>query len=144
MSSFIFQMHIRAEAAIENMWKSEHLPSLSFNKQINAARVVYLEGLRSAGEAADLAAAYLEPCRKPDFKAPSPTFPFTDEVIEAVWSAVNGNPRTFLESLFNILNQAELQGEKKIDLTFVQPLLDDVGEEGGDDEEDDDFSNPER
>jgi len=144
MSSFIFQMHIRAEAAIENMWKSEHLPSLAFNKPMNAARVVYLKGLSTTEEAADLAAAYLAPCRKPEFKTPTPIFPFTDEVIEAVWSAVKGNPRAFLESLFNILNQAELQSEKKIDLTFVQPLLDDVGEEVSDDEEDDDNSNPER
>src|SRR5205823_7128020 len=101
MSSFIFQMHIRAEAAIENMWKSEHLPSLSFNKPMNAGRVVYLKGLGSTAEAADLAAVNIAPARKPDFKAPSPIFPFTDDVIEAVRSAVNGNPRTFLESLFN-------------------------------------------
>jgi len=144
MSSFIFQMHIRAEAAIENMWKSEHLPSLSFNKPMNASRVVCLKGLGSTAEAADLAAVYIAPARKPDFKAPSPTFPFTDEVIEAVRSAVNGNPRTFLETLFNVLNQAELQGEKKLDLTFVQPLLDDVGEEVSDDGQDEDYSNPER
>lgn len=144
MSSFIFQMHIRAEAAIENMWKSEHLPSLSFNKPMNAGRVVYLKGLDTTAEAADLAAVYIAPVRKPDFKAPSPIFPFTDEVIEAVRSAVNGNPRTFLESLFNVLNQAELHGEKKIDLTFVQHLLDDVGEEVSDDDQDDDYSNPER
>ncbi len=46
ISSFIFQMHIRAEQAIENMWKSEHLPSLSFNKPINAARVVHSDRAR--------------------------------------------------------------------------------------------------
>ncbi len=144
MSSFIFQMHIRAEAAIENMWKNEHLPSLSFNKPINAARVVYLKGLGSTQEAADLTAAYLAPCRKQEARAPSPIFPFTEEVIEAVRSAVGGNPRNFLESLFNILNQAELQNHKKIDLLFVQPLLEDVGEEVSDDEEHNDYTNPER
>jgi hypothetical protein len=144
MSSFIFQMHIRAEAAIENMWKSEHLPSLSFNKPMNASRVVYLTGLGSTEEAFDLAAAYLAPSRKPDVKVPSLIYPFNEEVIEAVRSAVGGNPRTFLESLFNILNQAELQNHKKIDLLFVQPLLEDVGEEVSDEEDDNEYSNPER
>jgi hypothetical protein len=144
MCSFIFQMHIRAETAIENIWKSEHLPSLSFNKPINASRVVYLKGLGSTEEAADLAAAYLAPCRKPDAKVPTSIYPFTDDVIEAARSAASGNPRRFLESLFNILNQAELQGHKKIDLTFVQPLLNDVGEDVRDDDEDYEYSNPER
>lgn len=144
MSSFIFQMHMRAEAAIENMWKNEHLPSLSFSKKINEARIVYLKGLGSTEEAVDLATHYLEKCRIPNFKSPSPVHPFTEDVIEAVRSSVNGNPRSFLESLFNILNQAESENRKKIDLTFVQPLLDDEGEEVSDDDEDTDYSNPER
>ncbi len=75
---------------------------------------------------------------------PSPIYPFNEEVIEAVRSAVGGNPRTFLESLFNILNQAELQNQKKIDLMFVQPLLEDVGEDVSEDDEDNEYSNPER
>src|SRR5205807_6656192 len=86
MSSFIFQMHIRAEQAIENMWKSEHLPSLSFSKKINEARIVYLEGLDSTDEAVDLATHYIEKCRIQDFKVPSPIHPFTEDVIEAVRS----------------------------------------------------------
>jgi hypothetical protein len=144
MSSFIFQMHMRAEEAIENMWKSEHLPSLSFNKKINGARIVFLGGLNSTEEAADLLAHYFEKERDPGFKVPSPIHPFTIDVLEAVRSAAGGNPRAFLESVFNILNQAELEYHKKIDLTFVQPLLEDDGEEVDDDEEDHDYSNPER
>jgi hypothetical protein len=144
MSSFIFQMHMRAEEAIENMWKSEHLPSLSFNKKINEARIVSLSGLNSKEEAVDLATHYLEKSRMPSFKVTSPIHPFSEDVIEAVRLAVGGNPRMFLESLFNILNQAESENQKKIDLTFVQPLLEDADEELTDDQEDYDYSNPER
>jgi hypothetical protein len=76
---------------------------------------------------------------------PTPIYPFTEEVLEAVRLAVGGNPRSFLESLFNILNQAELQSHKKIDLVFVEPLLEDSGEEVSDNDDDDiEFSNPER
>lgn len=144
MSSFIFQMHIRAEESIENIWKSEHLPSLSFNKPINAARIVYLLGLRTTAEAVDLAAHYMDQCRRPDFKLPNSLHPFTEDVIEAVRAAVNGNPRAFLEALFNIVNQAEFQNHKKIDLTFVQPLLDDNGDDVSEDDLDKDYSNLER
>jgi hypothetical protein len=144
MSSFIFQMHIRAEEAIENMWKSEDLPSLSFNKPINKARIVYLEGLKKPAEAVNLAIHYLDRCRKPDAKIENPLYPFSEDVIEAVRAAVKGNPRSFLEKLFNILNQAELQNQKKIDLTFVQPLLEDSGEDFSEDTDDSDYSNPER
>ena len=66
------------------------------------------------------------------------------DVIEAVRSAVGGNPRSFLESLFNILNQAESENQKKIDLTFVQRLLDDDGEDVSEDDEETDLTNPER
>jgi hypothetical protein len=141
MSSFIFQMHIRAEEAIENIWTNEDLPSLSFSKRINGARIVYLKGLGTTAEAVDLATHYLDQCRIPDVKIPNPLHPFTEDVIEAVRSAVNGNPRSFLESLFDILNEAESQNEKKIDLTFVQPLLEDGGEDDHEDDEDD-YSNP--
>jgi hypothetical protein len=144
MSSFIFQMHIRAEEAIENMWNNEDLPSLSFSKRINGARIVYLKGLGTTAEAVDLATHYIDQCRMPDAKIVNPLHPFTEDVIEAVRLAVNGNPRSFLEALFNILNQAELQNQKKIDLMFVQPLLDDEGEDVNEDDEDKDYSNPER
>jgi hypothetical protein len=144
MSSFIFQMHIRAEEAIENIWINEDLPSLSFSKRINGARIVYLEGLGTTDEAVELATHYLDQCRMPDVKIPNPLHPFTEEVIEAVRLAVKGNPRSFLESLFNILNQAESQNEKKIDLTFVRFLLEDGGEDVSEDDEDNDYSNPER
>jgi len=143
MSSFIFQMHTRAETAIENMWQNEDLPSLSFDKRINGARIVTLKGLGTAREAVDLATHYLDRCRKPDVKIPSPLHPFTEDVIEAVRAAVHGNPRSFLESLFDILNQAEAENHKKIDLTFVQPLLEDGGEDDSEDDEDD-YSNPDR
>lgn len=146
MSSFIFQMHIRAEEAIENIWTNEDLPSLSFNKKINGARIVYLVGLRTTAEAVDLVTHYLDKCRKEGVKVPNPLHPFTEDVIEAVRLAANGNPREFLESLFDILNQAEAENQKKIDLTFVQRLLDDDGdgEDVSEDDEETDLSNPER
>jgi hypothetical protein len=144
MSSFIFQMHIRAEEAIENLWKNEHLPSLSFNKPINAARIVYLLGLRTTDEASDLARHYIDKCRRPDFRKVNPLHPFTEDVIEAVRVAVNGNPRAFLEALFNLVNEAEFQQQKKIDLAFVQPLLEDAREEDSDDDVSLSYANPER
>lgn len=144
MASFVFQMHLRAEQAIENIWKSEHLPSLSLNRAMNRARIVHLEGLKTCDDAAQLAVHYLEKCRPPGAKVPSPLHPFSRDVIEAVRQHAGGNPRTFLETLFNVLNEAETGSEKKIDLAFVQSLLEDHGDEPGEDTDDGDYSNPER
>jgi hypothetical protein len=145
MASFVFQMHIRAEDLIAGWWNNdEHLPSLSFNKPMNASRVVDLKGLRSTEEAVALAARYLQGSRLPGAKVPTELHPFSEEVIEAVRSATKGNPRKFLEYLCHILDHAELGKHRRIDLMFIQPLLeDDIGEEVSV-EDDEDYTNPDR
>jgi hypothetical protein len=144
IASFIFQMHLRAETAIEDWWNSEHLPSLSFSKPINASRVVDLKGLQNTDEASALAARYLEESRAPDAEVPSDLHPFSEDVIEEVRLATSGNPRKFLETLGHILDHAELENHRRIDLAFIQPLLnEDVGEDAGE-VEDDDYTNPDR
>jgi hypothetical protein len=143
LASFVFQMHFRAERAIEDWWNSEHLPSLSFNKPLNVTRVVDLKGLQTTDEAVALAARYLQESRAEGPKVTINLHPFSEDVIEAVRTATRGNPRKFLETLSSILDHAELEQHRRIDLTFIQPLLgEDVGEEVG--EEDEDYSNPER
>jgi hypothetical protein len=145
MCSFISQMHIRAERAIENWWNSEHLPSLSFSKPMNATRVVDLKGLRTTDEAVALARCYLQANRVEGSVVTNELHPFSEEVIEAVRAGTRGNPRKFLETLCHILDHAEVDGQRRIDLTFIQPLLDeDFGEEVSEEDDDDDYTNPER
>jgi hypothetical protein len=147
MASFVFQMHIAAQRAIEDWWNSEHLPSLDYNKAVNSTRVVDLKGLTTCEEAADLAVAYLEKKRPPGKTPPAPLHPFSDEIIEAVRVSVGGNPRKFLERLGDVVEHAVTKKEKRIDLSFIQSLLgDDDANVGGTAgmEDEDDFENPER
>jgi hypothetical protein len=145
MASFVFQMHVHALQAIEGWWDNiEHLPSLDPKKLINASRIVDLQGLETKQEAEVLAARYLADNRVLGGKPPHPLHPFDPEIVEAVRQSVNGNPRRFLEKLGDILDNAIVSNCKKIDLTFVTPLLEDDTEALAFADEEDDLSNPER
>ena len=146
VASFVFQMHVHALQAIEDWWDSvEHLPSLDPKKPINAARIVDLQGLKNRQDADTLAARYLENYRVEGAKVPHRLHPFDPDIVEAVRQSVNSNPRRFLEKLGEILANAEVNGRKKIDLTFVTPLLEDDGEGiSYTDEQEDEYANLER
>jgi hypothetical protein len=143
MASFVFQMHGRAMEAIEDWWMNEHLPSLDFSKKLNQPRIINLKGLQSLEEAVKLAERYLLDKRLPHAKPPHSLHPFQEEVIEAVFKATNSNPRDFLRTLGSILDTAITEERRRIDLAFIQPLLEDEGEIETE-PMDDDFSNPER
>ena len=59
MASFVFQMHVAAMDAIENWWKSEHLPDLDFEKPVNQTRTMNLHGLQTTQDAVTLTKKYL-------------------------------------------------------------------------------------
>lgn len=143
MASFVFQMHINAQAAIEDWWTSEHLPSLDFKRKINETRTIDLRGLERPEEARQLARRYLEDQRPEKAKPPGPLHPFTEETIETVRMAANGNPRDFLRTLGNILDHAVNDNQKRIDLAYIQPLLEATYQEEPV-VADDDFTNPDR
>jgi len=143
MASFIFQMHARALDAIEDWWMNEHLPSLDFSKKINQPRIIDLKGLQSLDEAIRLATKYLQDKRISSAKC-RPLHPFSEETIEAVFKATKGNPRDFLQKLNAILDNALTNEQKRIDLTFIQPLLDEDDEGYVEPIDEEDFSNPER
>lgn len=143
MASFVFQMHVAAMDAIENWWKSEHLPDLDFQKLINQTRTMNLIGLQTTQDAATVAKKYLADLRVEGRHPPTPLHPFPEEVIEAVRRDVSGNPRDFLRRLGDILDHGETDQRSVIDLLFVEPLLrDDFQKE--ENEESDDLDNPER
>jgi hypothetical protein len=143
MSSFVFQMHVAAMEAIENWWKSEHLPDLDFQKSINQTRTMNLQGLQTVQDAVTLAKKYLTDNRVDGRRPPTPIHPFPEEVIEAVRADVNGNPRDFLRCLGDILDHAVSAQQAVIDLLFVEPYL---SEDFQDEETEraDDLDNPER
>lgn len=146
MASFVFQMHVHALREIEGWWDSvEHLPSLDPKRPINATRIIDLQGLKSRRDAETLAARYIENNRVDGAKAPHRLYPFDPDIIEAVRQSANHNPRRFLEKLGAILDNALVSERKKIDLTFVTPLLED-NEEGISytDEQEDEYANLER
>jgi hypothetical protein len=145
MASFIFQMHVEAQHVIEDWWENiEHLPSLDAKKRINSTRIVELKGLTSKKEAVVLAQKYLDAKRVPGFKTPHPLHPFNEDVIEEVRRSQAGNPRKFLEQLGAILDQAIADNRSKIDLAYVQPLLEEIPEAITPDQEDEEYSNIER
>lgn len=145
MASFVFQMHIEAQHAIEDWWENiEHLPSLDAKTRINGMRIVDLQGLASKKEAILLAQKYHAESRVPGFKAPHQLHPFNQDIIEEVRRHESGNPRQFLRKLEAILDQADNDRRTKIDLSYVQPFLEDIPEAIGTEEEDDEFSNVER
>jgi len=144
MASFIFQMHIRAQDAIEDWWNSEHLPSLDFAKPSNATRLIDLKGLTTKNEAIALVGRYLHEYRIDHVKPKNSLHPFTAETIEAVRKARNGNPRKTLETLGDILDKAVLEDTKKIDDELVAPFLTDVSDNREDTADGDQLDNPER
>ncbi|HEV7373543.1 MAG TPA: hypothetical protein VGN95_02410 [Pyrinomonadaceae bacterium] len=146
MASFVFQMHVHALAEIADWWDSvEHLPSLDPKKLINSTRIVDLQGLKHRQDAEILAARYLENNRVDGVKVPNRLHPFDQDIVEAVRQSVNNNPRRFLEKLGAILDNAIVNERKKIDLSFVTPLLED-DEEGISftDDLEDEYANLER
>ena len=142
-ASFVFQMHGRAMEAIEDWWMNEHLPSLDFSKKLNRPRIIDLKGLQSLDEAVKLVARYLLDKRVSNAKPAHFLQPFSEEVIDAVFKATKPNPRDLLRMLGGILDTAITEGQRRIDLAFIQPLLEDE-EESDTDPIDDDFDNPER
>jgi hypothetical protein len=145
MASFIFQMHIEAQHAIEDWWDNiQHLPSLDQKKKINATRIVDLKGLTSKKEARLLAEKYLFDYRISDAKESRPLHPFSEDIIEQVRRSESGNPRQFLQKLGAILDNAERDGRVKLDLAYVQPLLEEIPEAIDSDEEDEEYANTER
>jgi hypothetical protein len=145
MASFIFQMHVQAQEKIENWWDHvQHLPSLDAKKKINASRIVELKGLRTKDEAVLLAKKYLADNRIAGFATPSALHPLDDDIIEQIRLSTKGNPREFLRYMISILKTADSEGRKKIDLAYVQPLLQDIPEAIGVDEEEDEYANVER
>ncbi|HEV7372249.1 hypothetical protein [Arenibaculum sp.] len=146
MASFVFQMHINAQQELEPIWQAEHLPSLDYALPINQPRIVDLKGLSTPTHARNLTAELLAAKRPAGRSPPTPLHPFNEDVLELVRLGVDGNPRRFLETLNTILTQAELDGRKTIDLTYVQPFIDAGAGQFRvvDDEEEDDVSNPVR
>jgi hypothetical protein len=144
MASFVFQMHVSALKEIEDWWNAEHLPSLDFQIPLNRTRTINLKGLQTTEEACILATAYLKDHRVEGAHPASPLHPFPKEVIEAVRDAEKGNPRKFLETLGQILDQAILDERTVIDLVFVEPLLGGDYQDVDDGDEDDDYENIER
>lgn len=143
MCSFVFQMHVAAMDAIENWWKSEHLPDLDFQKPINQTRTINLQGLQTTEDAVTLANKYLGDSRLEGSRPPTSLHPFSEEVIEAIREDVGGNPRDFLRRLGDILDHAVADNHPVIDLVYIEPLLEqDFQDEASD--EDDDLENPER
>lgn len=142
MASFVFQMHVAAQDAIEDWWKAEHLPDLDFQKPINQTRTMNLQGLQTTQDAVTLTKKYLAERRVDGSRPPTALHPFPEEVIEAVREDVNGNPRDFLRRLGDILDQAAESQHRVIDLVFVDPFLrEDFQVEEA---EADDLENPER
>lgn len=144
MASFVFQMHIGALQEIDSWWTTEHLPSLDFGVPINKTRIIDLKGLRTKAEAEMLASRYLRDFRINNATATDPLHPFPKEVVALVRDATKGNPRKFLETLGNILENAVAEDRRTIDLVFVEPLLATDYQDGSEDAGDDDLENVER
>jgi hypothetical protein len=145
MASFVFQMHVEAQHAIEDWWDNiEHLPSLDAKKRINSTRIVELQGLTSKREAVVLAKKYLADNRLPDSKALQPLHPFNEDIIDAVLQSESGNPRQFLQKLGGIIDSAIADNRPKLDLSYVQPLLEEIPEAVVTDDEEEEYSNIER
>lgn len=145
MASFIFQMHVEAQHAIEDWWDNiEHLPSLDAKKRMNSTRIVELQGLTNKKEAVALAKKYLRDNRVQGAKVPSPLHPFNEDIIEAVRYSESGNPRQFLQKLGGIIEHAIVDNRPKLDLSYVQPLLEDIPEAVVNEEEEEEYSNIER
>jgi hypothetical protein len=123
MASFIFQMHIHAQQAIENWWQIEDLPSLDITVPTNSGRIITITGL-GRQEAEILTSRYLADYRIDGFDSPQPLHPFTPEIIQAVLDATSGNPRSLLRTLGDILDKARDDERDILDLTYVEPLLD--------------------
>jgi hypothetical protein len=143
MASFIFQMHIHAQEAIESWWRIEDLPSIDVLIPTNSGRILNLTGLGRAEEAEILASRYLADYRTDGFVPPQLLHPFTTEIIQAVLDATSGNPRDFLRTLGNIIDKARDDERESLDLTYVEPLLD-IDYEAQAEDVEDEFENPVR
>jgi hypothetical protein len=138
-------MHVEAQHSIEDWWDNiEHLPSLDAKKRINSTRIVELQGLRTKKEAILLLEKYLADKRTPGAKVPHPLHPFNEDIIEAVRRSESGNPRQFLQTIGRIIDSAISDNRSKLDLSYVQPLLEDIPEAFVTEEEDEEYSNVER
>jgi len=138
-------MHIEAQHAIEDWWDNiEHLPSLDAKKKINSTRIVDLKGLASKKEAILVVSKIHSQNRAPKAKIPNPLHPFNEDIIEVVRRSESGNPRQFLQTLGAILEHAVSDNRVKLDLAYVQPLLEDIPEAITTEEEEGEYSNVER
>jgi hypothetical protein len=150
MASFVFQMHMNAMHVLDPIWQAEQLPSLDYSPPLNRGRIVDLRGIESLSDAKKVTAKLFSQMRPPGANPPTDLHPFTEDSLDLVRRAKDGNPREFLEALDAIMAEAKKLGNGaydqsgQLELTFVRGYCDksapqsDTPEDG----DEDDLSNP--
>jgi hypothetical protein len=124
MLSCVVTMHPRATQAIGDMWRLADLPSYEYDRHENRHRIVIMEPLKSAEDAATLIQQYLGPFRITPSAESGSLHPFSEEAIEAIFVRSDGKPRDILRKANALIDAGAEENWDLIDGDRAALLLD--------------------
>jgi hypothetical protein len=118
---FVFTFHIRAAAALDEMWRLNRLPSYDPEDPANEGNLVVLRGIQNVEQARKLLTTYLS-SKRADGETDDLT-PFDENTLPVLIERSSGRPGILLQQAYKLFDRAADQALPKIDRAFAKSLL---------------------
>ena len=133
MLTCVVTMHPRATRAIGEMWYLADLPSYEHDRLENRHRIVVLERVKSKEKARILVKRYIDEARTAPHPDGNDIYPFSEEVIEALYIRADGKPRDLLRKANTLVFEGAEQNWDIITGDRAEALLDSFAVDDEDD-----------
>ena len=133
MLTCVVTMHPRATRAIGEMWYLADLPSYEHDRLENRHRIVVLDAVKSKEKARILVKRYIDEARTEPPPDGNDIYPFSEEVIEALYIRSEGKPRDLLRKANALVIEGAEQNWDVITGDRAEALLDSFAVDDDDD-----------
>ena len=133
MLTCVVTMHPRATRAIGEMWYLADLPSYEHDRLENRHRIVVLDAVKSKEKARILVKRYIDEARTEPPPDGNDIYPFSEEVIEALFIRSEGKPRDLLRKANALVIEGAEQNWDVITGDRAEALLDSFAVDDEDD-----------
>ena len=133
MLTCVVTMHPRATRAIGEMWYLADLPSYEHDRLENRHRIVVLDAVKSKEKARILVKRYIDEARTEPPPDGNDIYPYSEEVIEALFIRSEGKPRDLLRKANALVIEGAEQNWDVITGDRAEALLDSFAVDDEDD-----------
>ncbi|RKH41310.1 hypothetical protein D7Y23_33250 [Corallococcus sp. AB050B] len=118
---FVFTFHVRAAAALMEMWAQNRLPSYDPEDRANGGCVVVLRGIHDVERARKLLVTYLAARR--DGQVGDALAPFDEGALPVLLARSGGRPGILLQLAHRLFDVAAEENRERIDGAFASSIL---------------------